>query len=256
MIEQIHITIDPLSQEERNLTVYVPDSYNPKKKTKYPVLYMFDGQNVFFDEEATYGKSWGMYSYLTENDIPLIVVGVDSSRNPDNTRLCEYSPFSYDDFAFGYIRGRGKITLKWMIEELKPYIDETYPTMPDREHTWIAGSSMGGLMSYYALLKHNDIYSKAACLSPSLWVDNAKLVNVAKKSRPLPDTVIYMDYGNEETHGRFGKRANQSFWNVVDVLRKKDITLNLRTIQGGSHCEASWERQIPVFLNILMKEDQ
>ena len=251
MIEKFELTIPCLSDEVRNITVYVPDHQDYRKR--YPVLYMFDGQNIFFDEDATYGKSWGMYDYLTNNNVELIVVGIDSSRKPDNTRLCEYSPYNFDDFQFGRIRGLGKKHLKWLVDEFKPLIDSKYPTLADRNHTYIGGSSMGGLMAYYACLAYNDIFSRAACLSPSFWVDNQKLVNFAKKSKLDPDTTIYLDYGSKETGGRFGKRANVCFWEIVDVLRNKNINLNVRVIQFGEHCEASWEKQIPEFLPLLMK---
>lgn len=253
MIEQIEITIDCLSDELRNLTVYVPDRVGRRRK-RYPVLYMMDGQNVFFDEDATYGKSWGMYDYLTRNNVPLIVVAIDSSRNPDNTRLCEYSPYSYRDDHFGYVRGKAKKLVNWIVDELKPYIDKKYPTKKERHFTYIAGSSMGGLISYYACLARNDVFSKAACLSPSLWTNNEKLVSLAKR-RLKPDTLIYMDHGSEEAKGDFGRKAYESFWNCVDVLREKPVNLIVRKIQFGQHCEASWEKQVPVFINILLKED-
>lgn len=253
MIEKEIITIDCLSDEERELTVYVPDFI--RRDEKLPVLYMMDGQNVFFDKDATYGKSWGMFDYLIFSNTRIIVVAIDSSRNPDNTRLCEYSPFTYEDYKFGKINGRGKRYAKWIVEELKPYIDGKYPTLADREHTMIAGSSMGGLISYYALLAHNDVFSKAACLSPSFWVYNEKLVKLTKSSKINPQTTVYFDYGSCETKGKYGKRAYESLWNIVEVLRKKELNMYIHAIQFGEHNEASWEKQIPVFLPILMKED-
>lgn len=250
MIERLEINIDCLRDEKRFLTIYTPD----EARANYPVLYMMDGQNVFFDEDATYGKSWGMYDYLVNNNVPLIVVAVDSSRGCNNERLCEYSPFNYDDFKFGFIKGEGKTFIKWLIEDLKPYVDANYPTLADRHNTYIAGSSMGGLISYYALLKHNDVFRGGACLSPSLWVDNEKLVNLAKRSRVDNDTIIYLDYGSVEAgNSKFAKRAFKSFWNCIDVLKCKPLNLNVRVIQGGEHNEASWERQVPVFVNLFLR---
>lgn len=254
MIERYEITIDDLSNEERYLTVFVPDSFEQDEDLRYPVLYMMDGQNVFFDDEATYGKSWGMYDYLVYSDTQVIVVAIDSSRNPDNTRLCEYSPYTYDDFKFGRIKAKGKTFVNWIVDSLKPFIDDNYPTLTERENTFIAGSSMGGLISYYALLDRNDVFSKACCLSPSLWVDNNKLVNLAKKAKLDPNTMIYMDYGSLETGGKFGHRALNSFWNCVDVLKTKPLDMVVRKIEGGSHCEASWEQQLPIFMPLLVKE--
>ncbi len=249
MIERFEITIDCLRDEKRFLTIYVPDDI----EDKCPVLYMMDGQNVFFDDDATYGKSWGMYDYLTSNSVPLIVVAIDSSRGHNNERLCEYSPFDYDDFKYGFIKGQGQTFVKWIIEVLKPYIDDHYPTLSDRHHTYIGGSSMGGLISYYALFKHNEIFSRAVCLSPSLWVDNEKLVNLTKKSKINEDTIIYLDYGSLEAgKSKFAKRAFESFWNCIDALKRKPLHLNVRVIQGGEHNEASWEKQVPVFINLIL----
>ena len=251
MIERFEITIDCLRDEKRFLTIYIPDGDD-----KYPVLYMMDGQNVFFDEDATYGKSWGMYDYLIENDVPMIIVAIDSSRGKHNERLCEYSPYDYDDFKFGFIKGQAKIFLKWLINELKPWVDENYPTLSDRHNTYIGGSSMGGLVSYYALLNHNDIFRGGACLSPSLWVDNDKLVKLANRAKINSDTLIYLDYGSTEAgKNKFAKRAFNSFWNCVEALRVKPLDLNVRVIQGGMHNEASWEKQVPVFINLFLKGD-
>ena len=251
MIERFEITIDCLRDEKRFLTIYTPDGDD-----KYPVLYMMDGQNIFFDEDATYGKSWGMYDYLIENEVPMIVVGIDSSRGKHNERLCEYSPYDYDDFKYGFIKGQAKTFLKWVINELKPWVDENYPTLSDRHNTYIGGSSMGGLVSYYALLNHNDIFRGAACLSPSLWVDNDKLVKLANRAKINLDTIIYLDYGSTEAgRNKFAQRAFNGFWNCVEALRIKSLNLNVRVIQGGMHNEASWEKQVPVFINLFLKGD-
>lgn len=252
MIERFEISIDCLRDEKRFLTIYVPDDYDGP----FPVLYMMDGQNVFFDEDATYGKSWGMYDFLINSRTPIIVVAIDSSRGHNNERLCEYSPFDYDDFKYGFIKSQGKTFIKWLIDDLKPYVDGNYPTFSDRHHTYIAGSSMGGLISYYALLKHNDVFRAAACLSPSLWVDNEKLVNLAKKARIDSDTLIYLDYGSTEAgKGKFARRAFESFWNCVDVLKNKQLDLNIKVIQGGQHNEASWEKQVPTFIDLFLGSD-
>ena len=108
MIERKEITIDCLRDEKRYLTVYVPD-----KDGTFPVLYMMDGQNVFFDEDATYGKSWGMYDYLVKNDVDLIVVAIDSSRGKNNERLFEYAPYDFVDYQYGLIKSEAKKFIKW-----------------------------------------------------------------------------------------------------------------------------------------------
>ena len=115
---------------------------------------------------------------------------------------------------------------------------------------------MGGLVSYYALLNHNDIFRGAACLSPSLWVDNDKLVKLANRAKINSDTIIYLDYGSTEAgRNKFAQRAFNGFWNCVEALRIKSLNLNVRVIQGGMHNEASWDKQVPVFINLFLKGD-
>ena len=172
MIKKWNITIPQLTgEQERRVYVYLPDSYRWRSKPRYPVLYMFDGHNLFFDSDATYGKSWGLKQYMDKTRSQLIIVAVECSHDPNNGRLSEYSPFTFEDEHFGFVEGRGRITMDWMAGELKPFIDENFRTLPDRRHTFIAGSSMGGLMALYAAAEYNEVYGKAAALSPSLWVD-------------------------------------------------------------------------------------
>ena len=155
-------------EEERRAYVYLPTMYEADPDRRYPVLYMFDGQNVFFDEDATYGKSWGVADYLDYTDTPLIVAAVECNAGPNNERLVEYSPYRFDDPQYGHFDGKGQATMSWFIHRFKPFIDRNFRTLPDREHTFIGGSSMGGLMSLYGVTAHNETFSRAACLSPSV----------------------------------------------------------------------------------------
>lgn len=148
--------------EQRRVYVYLPTMYEADPERRYPVLYMFDGQNVFFDADATYGKSWGVADYLDYTDTPLIVAAVECNAGPNNERLVEYSPYRFDDPTYGHFDGKGQETMSWFIHRFKPFIDHNFRTLPDREHTFIGGSSMGGLMSLYALLQYNDTFSRAA----------------------------------------------------------------------------------------------
>ncbi len=147
--------------EQRRVYVYLPTMYEADPERRYPVLYMFDGQNVFFDADATYGKSWGVADYLDYTDTPLIVAAVECNAGPNNERLVEYSPYRFDDPTYGHFDGKGQATMSWFIHRFKPFIDHNFRTLPDREHTFIGGSSMGGLMSLYALLQYNEVPSAA-----------------------------------------------------------------------------------------------
>ena len=238
----------PQGSEPRTVYVYIPDAAEEDPDARFPVLYMFDGHNVFFDEDATYGKCWGMKEYMDETGTPMIIVGVDCNHHPDGGRLAEYSPFNFS-YKKMSIKGRGKATMHWFTRVLKPMIDEKYPTIPDREATFIAGSSMGGLMSLYAVTAYNDVFSRAACLSPSLWVAPWKVDSLVQRAKFSPDTVIYMDYGSREMGNHDGMR--KLFATAAARLMNKRVWVTSRIVPNGDHCEACWEEQIPVFMHVL-----
>lgn len=251
MIETWNLTIPQLTGiEPRRAYAYIPDAWDEDHDQRYPVLYMFDGHNVFFDEDATYGKSWGMGDYLDAAQIPLIVAAVECNHHPDNGRLSEYSPYSFSDRTFGRVRGRGRTTMEWMTRSFKPFVDREFPTLADREDTFIAGSSMGGLMSLYAVLEYNRVFSRAAALSPSLWVAPGKVESLIRSARIAPNTVVYMDYGSREldNHGTMLRGLGRA----ASLLTQRRVLLDFRIVPGGTHCEASWERQIPFFINALL----
>lgn len=251
MIETWNVTIPELTgDEERRAYLYLPDSYDREPERRYPVLYMFDGHNVFFDSDATYGKSWGMGEYLDEHEVPLIVAAVECNHHPDHGRLSEYSPYTFYDPDFGHIIGRGRITMDWFVHTFKPYIDWNYRTLSGRRHTCIAGSSMGGLMSLYALLEYNHVFSRAAALSPSLWVAPDRLARMVRGANVQADTVLYMDYGSREMGNH--ELMREQFARVAAQLLTRGLHLTCRIVPGGDHCEASWQRQIPFFLNTLL----
>ena len=129
MLKNWEVTLPGLTgKRTRKAYIWLPDCYEEDDVRRYPVLYLFDGHNTFVDGEATYGKSWGLASYLTWTKKPLIVVGVECNTR-GNGRLREYSPVSFSDEKYGNVRGQGRKYMQWLVEELKPYIDENYRTM-------------------------------------------------------------------------------------------------------------------------------
>ncbi len=249
MIDKFEVTVPALTgNKPRRAYVYLPEDYNPISPRRYPVLYMFDGHNVFFDEDATYGKSWGMGDFLDAAESDVIVAAVECNHE-GHQRLSEYSPVPIKFRDTGLVEPKGKETMDWFVEEFKPYIDTHYKTIPDRQHTAIAGSSMGGLMALYAVTVYNDVFSMAAALSPSLWLGGQNAVQFIKSAEIAHGTRIYMDYGSEEMGGRRG--AARAFRTVTDILLKKGVYLTARIVPGGTHTEASWEQQIPFFMETL-----
>ena len=145
-VKEIQIPALP-TEKPRRLYIYTPKGYS-RSQQRYPVLYMFDGHNVFYDSHATYGKSWGMRKYLAQRELPLILVAVECNHE-GNRRLNEYAPWDFGWEAERF-EGQGKLTMDWITQELKPEIDRSYRTLPDRDHTLIGGSSIQKWRDYLA----------------------------------------------------------------------------------------------------------
>ena len=249
MIKKWNVTIPKLSGDKsRKAYIYLPDSYEKDTTKRYPVMYMFDGHNVFFDEDATYGKSWGMYKYLTEAKKELIVVAVECNHE-GNRRLIEYSPLTYDNSEHGKIKGKGNVYMNWLINTLKPYVDANYRTLTDRKNTIIAGSSMGGLIALYGVTTFNHVFQRGACLSPSLWVSPGKVLEMVARAQIRRDTTIYMDYGENEMFNHAS--SQEAMIATAHMLLTKRVNLAFRIVPGGDHSEASWEKQVPIFMECL-----
>ena len=181
--------------EPRGLHIYLPDNYDSTDE-RYPVTYFWDGHNLFYDSDATFGKSWGLREFLDGWDKDMIIVGLECSHE-GNHRLDEYCP--YDANLLGNkIHGEGDETLDWVTRSLKPFIDRKFRTYPSREATAIAGSSMGGLMSLYAVTKYNNVFSKAACVSSSIFMVMQPLMDDIYHSDIDPDTRVYLSWGEKE----------------------------------------------------------
>lgn len=191
MVENFTAHITPFGLD-RNTFVYLPDDWQSSGR-RYPVVYMFDGHNLFFDSTATYGKAY----------------------------------------------------LDWMVQELKPLIDAKYPTLPDRENTAIGGSSMGGLMSLYGITAHNETFSRAACLSPSVRFNFTEVKGDIKKAKLAPGTRVYISWGEREGNGR---RALAQYTGkaleVTNLLTARGATVYPYCQLDGRHCEADWRRQL------------
>ena len=249
IVQKIQIPTLP-TKEPRRLYVYLPKDYR-RDERRYPVLYMFDGHNVFYDSHATYGKSWGMKEYLEKTGLGLILVAVEC--NPEgNRRINEYTPWSFRS-PYGTFRAQGELTMEWFTKVLKPQIDRTYRTLPDREHTMIAGSSMGGLMTLYASVAYNDVFSKGAALSSSLWVSMRRLRELIQTHPLAHPTRIYMDLGTGEIDG--DRKALADMFDTAKWLSTAGADVAARVVPDAVHNEAAWEKRIPVFFDFLLHDE-
>ena len=251
MIQKHQTIITPFGLP-RTLHIYLPDNWETSGR-RYPVLYMFDGHNLFFDQDATYGKSWGLKDYLGRTHTQVIVVGAECNHE-GNQRLSEYCPYDVPDDWWGGFEGRGILYMDWMAGELKRWVDQSFPTLPDRRHTLVGGSSMGGLMSLYAVGRYNRVYSRAACLSPSVRLCYPQIWGDLENSALDPDTRIYLSWGSEEVQDKAAlAKATADNLAITHMMGEKGAAVYPYLHLNGGHNEASWEQEIPLFMDFLMK---
>lgn len=243
--------------KNRPLHIYLPEGYGLTEE-RYPVMYFFDGHNLFSDEDATYGKSWGLKDFLDGWEKPMIVVGIECGHDGEE-RLSEYLPYPASKGShFDRFTPMGEATMDWIVDEVKPFIDGHYRTIPFRECTGIAGSSMGGLMALYAAARYNCWFSKAGCISSAVGFCMNPLMKDLYACDVSPDTRVYLSWGTREAYGLENPdeedRTSATFgWNsrIAQKLAEDGAAPYLRCQVGGGHCEADWEKLVPDFMNYL-----
>lgn len=225
---------------KRRIWVYLPGDY-AISDIRYPVLYMQDGQNLF-DVKTSFSGEWGIDEYLDSVDFAGIVIGID---NGGETRIHEYNP--NDTEAYG--KGGGRQYLQYLVTLLKPYVDANFRTLPDAEYTAIAGSSMGGLISFYAGLYYPDIFGAIGVFSPSFWLV-PDLEEQIRKSKPRGhQKQRYYFYGG----GKEGEDLVVRLEKVNALMKKKfRCKTELRLMEKGTHSESYWRKMFPAFYTWLM----
>ncbi len=229
----------------RTLHIYLPDGYENSNQ-RYPVMYFFDGHNLYHDEDATYGKSWGLKTFLDHWGKNMIIVGIECGHEKKE-RLSEYLPYSTKKTRFSRFKVLGKKTFQWIIDEVKVMIDQEYRTYPFRECCGIAGSSMGGIMALYGILAHNDVFSKAACISSAISFCMDKVEKDLNRKKISPDTRVYLSWGEYEE----GEHTFQHHKTIFDSMMYRGCAIKVCRQQYGNHNEASWELLVPDFMDFL-----
>lgn len=246
----------PQLDNKREILVWLPQSYRKSEK-HYPVIYMHDAQNLF-DAYTSYVGEWRVDETmlgLEEEGIEAIIVGIPNNKD----RVAEYSPYLSSNKKIP--NGRGDVYLRFIVDTLKPLIDQDFGTLPARENTGIAGSSMGGLISLYGFLKHPTVFGFAGVFSPAYWFGKAAIFETVRESA-FVDGKIYMDIGGREMVGAFEGVADFSHQYLLnvrklsEVLRAKgydDRRLYYVEDIEGKHNEDAWARRLPDALRFLLR---
>ena len=256
----------------RPVDVWLPESYSTSKK--YAVLYMHDGQ-MLFDSTTTWNQQeWKVDEWATNlmNDgktkefIVIAPWNINNERHsdffpkkpfeslPQNTQDSLFVVAKHNDLQFRKINSDNY--LKFLVKELKPYIDKTYNTFTDKDNTAVMGSSMGGLISMYAISEYPEIFGGAACLSTH-WIGT--FIN---KNNPIPEAFfkymethlphakshkLYFDYGTETLDALYLPYQTR----VNAILVNKGFNTNIR-FEGTDHSENSWNSRLDVPLTFLL----
>jgi len=230
----------PQLKRYRRIWLYLPPEYYTTKK-RFPVLYMHDGQNLF-DDAAAFSEEWCVDETINAAKDKCIVVGIDNSAAH---RINEYS---FHDNQHG--RGEGRQYLEFIVHTLKPYIDSTYRTLKEPAFTGIAGSSMGGLISFYAGLYFPQVFGILGVLSPSFWLvphvfDETK--HLLEKNNNVVQRYFFYAGGQE------GENMDKHVRSMVKILKGYS---NMKVKQilnpGGTHSEGHWREHFPVFFQWMM----
>lgn len=226
-------------QIKRRIWVYLPADY-AYSGTHYPVLYMQDGQNLF-DVKTSFSGEWGIDEYLDSVNFAGIVIGID---NGGETRILEYNP--NDSNTYG--KGKGREYLEVLVTILKPYVDEHFRTLPGKEHTAIAGSSMGGLISFYAGLYHPDVFGSIGVFSPSFWLVPDLEEQIGKTKAKGHSKQRYYFYAG----GMESQDLVERLEGVQKLMKRKfrckaELQVNIK----GTHSEGYWRKMFPGFYEWL-----
>ena len=233
---------------DRTVLVYLPPGYDAESGIRYPVLYMHDGQNLF-DRATSFGEEWHVdecaQELIDSGAIePLIIVGI---YNTGEHRVDEYTPTAEGDKGRG---GHADDYGRMLIEELKPFIDTTYNTLPSAASTALGGSSLGGLVTMHLGLRYPTAFSRLAVMSPSVWWDDRVLLReVEALPGKLPQR-IWLDAGTAE-----GEDTLVNTRDLRDALVARGWVigedLSYLEAQGGEHNEASWAARVASVLKFL-----
>lgn len=234
----------PQLNRYRRIWVYLPACYDSCKK-RYPVLYMHDGQNLF-DDLTSYSGEWGVDEYLDTLGPHVnhcIVVAIDHGGS---LRLNEYSPHDFELTGLGAMsssgKGEGAAYADFLVKTLKPYIDTHYRTAKGKNNTAIAGSSMGGMISLYAVLRYPKVFGAAGVFSPAFWIAPAIYDDIEKMGKKVKSKIyFYAGKKESETMVPGTLKAHE----LMSRYSRSELQSVIR--DEGTHNESTWRKEFPLF---------
>ncbi len=230
----------------RPLTLYLPPDYAVATSKRYPVAFVFDGQNVF-DDHGTLAGGWHMHHALDRlfaegREVP-IVVGIHHGVHREE----ELSPWPVEAVH----TARGDALLDWVVGPLRKMVAAELRVLEGPEATMLGGASLGGLMALYGFFRHNEVFGKALCMSPALWVQQGQVFPYVAKARCVGEPRLYLDCGGKEANGMVIEHAK---W-MDELLTRKGFEPGHHHLwlpdEAGDHKEIDWRRRLPAALEFL-----
>ena len=224
-------TIDaPQLKTSKKIWVYLPKNYTTSTK-KYPVIYMHDAQNLF-DASTSYVGEWNVDETLDSINAQVIIIGIEHGGDK---RIDELTPFKHEKYG----GGKADDYLDFIVHTLKPKVDATYRTKTNAKNTAIFGSSLGGLVSFYAAVKYPEVFGKVGCFSPSFWFGRKDLNDLLAQTKDFKTKVYFLCGDNEGDADVIPDMKNVEHW--VNTKRCECKKLNKEVIvKGGQHNEKMW----------------
>lgn len=247
MIESFSVS---LFGEDRGIRVYVPSGPSEKR---YPVLYMHDGQNVFGNEEAIGGVALELHEYLARNEIGLIVVAIDQNSAERINEYCPWVNGEYTTKLLGtpcFEGGKGKEYVEFIVNELKPLIDSKYKTDPNE--TYMAGISLGALVTTYAACIYPHIFKRIAGLSSGFYRNQEEIEQLLRFADLSLLEKIYLDCGTKEGGDKLAGPFLETNLAIFELIRQKGIQAELKVIEGAEHNYHAFKRRFSEVLSYLL----
>ncbi len=248
LIENFHSKV---LDNKRNLVIYLPPQYQKQPERRFPVFYMQDGQNLFDQATSAFGVEW-MADETAERLVasgkiePLIIVGIYTEANRTDELTDSYN----EKYGAG---GKANLYAKFLLEELKPFVDRTYRTKSDFKNTAVGGSSLGGLISLWLCEKHPEAFGKCAAVSPAvLWNDADLIKRWSEDSSVIPPAKFWLDVGTKETvRGMPPGAYVEAVEKVASLLHNGRVEHKFVIDKGAEHNESAWQKRFPQILEFL-----